>query len=45
MLGPDMIEWAISWASGVDGGIIAIELLHERSFSGLGTTLNVIFGE
>jgi hypothetical protein len=45
MLGPDMIEWAISWASGVDGTIIAIELLHERSFSGLGTTLNVIFGE
>jgi hypothetical protein len=45
MLGPDMVEWMVSWASNQDGSITAIELLHERSFSGLGRTLNVVFGE
>lgn len=43
MLGPDMIEWAVSWASEDDGNLLAVELLHERSFSGLGRTLNVVF--
>lgn len=45
MLGPDMVEWMVSWASNEDGSMTAVELLHERSFSGLGRTLNVIFGE
>jgi len=38
MLGPDMIEWEVSWASNDDGNLAAVELLHERSFSGLGKT-------
>ncbi len=45
MLGPDMVEWAVSWASNDNGTLTAVELLHERSFSGLGKTLNVLFGE
>lgn len=45
MLGPDMVEWMVSWASNEDGSMTAVELLHERSFSGLGRTLNVVFGE
>lgn len=45
MLGPDFIEWMVSWVSDGDGSLVALELLHERRFSGLGATLNVIFGE
>jgi hypothetical protein len=45
MLGPDMVEWAVSWASNDDGTPAAVELLHERSFSGLGKTVNVLFGD
>jgi hypothetical protein len=45
MLGPDMVEWAVSWASNDDGTLAAVELLHERSFSGLGKTVNVLFGD
>ena len=45
MLGPDTIEWMVSWASKADGSISAIELLHERTFSGLGKTVNVVFSE
>src|SRR5262249_26519465 len=33
MLGPDMVEWMVSWASNEDGSMTAVELLHERSFS------------
>ncbi|WP_338318022.1 DUF4350 domain-containing protein [Bradyrhizobium ottawaense] len=43
ILSPDMLEWMVSWASSDDGKLIAIELLHERRFSGVGSTLNVIF--
>lgn len=43
LLGSDMLEWMVSWASSDDGKIMAVELLHERRFSGLGSTLNVIF--
>jgi hypothetical protein len=45
MLGPDVVEWMVSWTSNNTGDISAIELLHERNFSGLGKTINVIFGE
>ena len=45
MLGPDMVEWMVSWASNEKGTMTAVELLHERNFSGLGRTLNVVFGE
>jgi hypothetical protein len=45
MLGSDMVEWAVSWASNDDGTLAAVELLHERSFSGLGKTVNVLFGD
>ncbi len=44
MLGPDGIEWMVSWVSEEDGAVAAIELLHERSFSDIGRTLNVVFG-
>jgi len=45
LLGDDMIEWLVGWRSSSDGKIIAIELLHERRMSGLGSTWNVIFGK
>jgi hypothetical protein len=45
MLGPDMVEWTVSWVANDTGTMVAVELLHERSFSGLGKTLNVLFGE
>jgi hypothetical protein len=43
LLSPDMLEWMVSWASSDDGKLLAVELLHERRFSGVGSTLNVIF--
>lgn len=45
MMGPDMTEWMVAWVSDADANIVAIELLHERRFSGLGRTLNIIFGQ
>ncbi len=45
MLGPDMTEWMVSWAADMNGAPVALELLHERRFSGLGSTVNVVFGE
>lgn len=44
LLGADGVEWMVSR---VDRGtrLIAIELLHERSFSGLGETWNVVFSD
>jgi hypothetical protein len=44
LLGQDMIEWMVSWRSARDGRIDAIELLHERRLSGVGSTWNVVFG-
>ena len=43
-LSEDYIEWLISWRSTRDGKIEAIELLHERRMSGLGSTWNIVFG-
>lgn len=45
LLGEDMIEWLVSWQSSADGQVLAIELLHERRMSGLGSTWNVLFGK
>jgi hypothetical protein len=45
LLGPDAIEWMVTWAADDNGRMNAVELLHERRFSGLGSTLNVIFGK
>jgi hypothetical protein len=45
LLGEDMIEWLVSWRSTGDGKLLAIELLHERRMSGLGSTWNVLFGK
>lgn len=45
MLADDMIEWMVSWRSTNDGNIVAIELLHERRLSGLGSTWNIVFGQ
>lgn len=42
-LAPDMIEWMVSWTAADGGEISAIELLHERRFSGLENTWNVLF--
>ncbi len=44
MLGEDMIEWRVSWKSPDGETVAAIELLHERRMSGLGSTWNVLFG-
>jgi len=45
LLAPDMVEWMVSWKPSLDGRIAAVELLHERRFSGLGSTWNVLFAE
>ena len=45
LLGEDMIEWLVSWRSTDDGKLLAIELLHERRMSGLGSTWNVLYGK
>ncbi len=45
LLGEDMIEWLVSWRSTGDGKVLAIELLHERRMSGLGSTWNVLYGK
>ena len=45
MVGPEMMEWMVSWISHDDGRVRAIELLHERRFSSVGNTINVVFGE
>jgi hypothetical protein len=45
MLGGGMLEWMVSWTSHENGSRTAVELVHERNFSGLGKTLNVVFGE
>ena len=45
LLGEDMVEWLVSWRSTADGKVLAIELLHERRMSGLGSTWNVLFGK
>lgn len=45
LLGPDMIEWMVAWTQNDLGELTAVELLHERRFSGLGATVNVVFGQ
>ena len=45
LLGIDMVEWMVSWTAKHEGDITAIELLHERRFSGLGSTWNILFGD
>lgn len=45
LIGPDMTEWVVSWAAARDGHLAAVELVHERRFSGAGSTWNVVFGE
>ena len=45
LLAPDTIEWMVTWASDDSGRIVAAELLHERRFSGVGSTINVVFGQ
>ena len=43
LLGEDYVEWMVSWRSTRAGQIEAIELLHERRMSGLGSTWNIVF--
>ena len=45
LIGPDMVEWIVTWSADQSGSIETIELLHERRFSGLGSTWNVVFGK
>lgn len=42
MISPDGIEWKMSRVDSA-GELVALELLHERQFSGLGATINIIF--
>jgi hypothetical protein len=44
LLGADSIEWMVTWAADEKGRIGAVELLHERRLSGMGSTVNVVFG-
>jgi hypothetical protein len=45
LLGTDSIEWMVTWIGDDIGSIRAVELLHERRFSGMGSTINVVFGQ
>jgi hypothetical protein len=38
----DLIEWAITYSK-VNGRLVAIELVHDRRFSGLATNYNIVF--
>lgn len=42
LIGPDLIEWMVGYSK-KDGDISHIELLHDRNFSGLQSTYNIIF--
>jgi hypothetical protein len=45
LLGPNMIEWMVLWSSDDNGDIKELELIHERRFSGLESTWNVVFAD
>ena len=45
LLGPSAIEWMVTWVADGKGQIKTAELLHERRFSGMGSTVNVVFGQ
>jgi hypothetical protein len=45
LLSQDAIEWMVTWVADDKGRINVVELLHERRFSGLGSTVNVVFGQ
>ncbi len=45
LLGQDAIEWMVTWVADDKGQINAVELLHERRFSGMGSAVNVVFGQ
>ena len=45
LIANDLVEWSVKWSAASDGRPQAIELLHERRFSGIGSTWNVLFGE
>jgi len=45
LLGLDAIEWMVTWAADDKGQITAVELLHERRFSGMGSVVNVVFAQ
>ena len=44
LIGSDGIEWMVSRVDR-DGALVALELLHERRFSGLGATINVVYAD
>ena len=45
LLGSDYVEWMVTWVANKKGQINTVELLHERRFSGMGSTVNVVFGQ
>jgi hypothetical protein len=45
LLGGDAIEWMVIWVADDTGQITTVELLHERRFSGMGSVVNVVFGQ
>lgn len=45
LLGPDSVEWMVTWGSDAKGQPTTVELLHDRRFSGMGSTVNVVFGQ
>lgn len=45
LLGTDAIEWMVVWVADENGQANTVELLHERRFSGMGSTVNVVFGQ
>jgi hypothetical protein len=45
LLGPGLIEWAVTWTSNDYGSPIAVEVLHERRWSGQPYTWNIVYGD
>lgn len=45
LLGQDAIEWMVTWVADDTDQVMAIELLHERRFSGMGSAINVVFAQ
>ena len=41
-IGHDLIEWAITYSK-INGKLTAIELVHDRRFSGLNSNYNIVF--
>jgi hypothetical protein len=45
LLDESYVEWIVSWKSSAHGKIDTIELVSDRRFSGLNSSINVIFAQ